>query len=118
MDNMEVLEHLCAIRNILLHAGTRYWEDAGLAFDEDVRVLGAELIQRSKRLQLSYNKTILPLRDLPFATVGEGVNTILEHIKECKSFVDDKALGDSEDFGSRKRFLRIIWLEFGSLFHC
>lgn len=93
MDNMDILEHLCAIRNILLHAGTRYWEDAGLSFDEDVRVLGAELIQCSKRLQLSYNKAILPLRDLPFATVGEGVNTILEHIKECKSFVDDKALG-------------------------
>jgi len=93
MDNVEVLEHLCAVRNILLHAGTRYWEDAGLAFDEEIRMLGAELIQCSKRLQLSYNKAILPLRDLPFATVGEGVGIILEHIRQCKSFVDNKALG-------------------------
>ena len=93
MDNMDVLEHLCAIRNILLHAGTRYWEDAGLTFDEEVRMLGAELIQCSKRLRLSHNKSILPLRDLPFATVGQGVNVIVEHIRECKNFVDNKGLG-------------------------
>jgi hypothetical protein len=93
MDNMDALEHLCAIRNILLHAGTRYWEDAGLSFGEEVRVLGAELMQCSKRLRLSYNKSILPLRDLPFETVGEGVNTILEHIRECKNFIDNRALG-------------------------
>lgn len=93
MDNVDALEHLCAIRNILLHAGTRYWEDAGLAFEEEIKMLGAELIQCSKRLRLSYNKAILPLLDLPFATVGEGVNSILEYIKECKNFVDNKALG-------------------------
>ncbi|KIM43000.1 hypothetical protein M413DRAFT_26211 [Hebeloma cylindrosporum] len=93
MNNMDVLEHLCAIRNILLHAGTRYWEDAGLTFDEEVRTLGAELIRCSKRLRLSHNKAILPHRELPFATVGEGVNTILEYIRECKNFVDNKALG-------------------------
>lgn len=104
MDNMEVLEHLCAIRNILLHAGTRYWEDAGLSFDEDVRILGGELIQRSKRLRVSSNKTILPLRDLPFATVGEGVQTILEYIKECKSFVDNKALGTQKTLVSGRDF--------------
>jgi hypothetical protein len=93
MDDMSVLEHLCATRNILLHAGTRYWEDAGLRFDDEARALGTELVQFSKRLGLTYNKAVLPLKDLPFQTVGEGVGFIVEHIKECKIFVDNKALG-------------------------
>ncbi|KAF8967042.1 hypothetical protein BDZ97DRAFT_562017 [Flammula alnicola] len=66
--NMAVVEHLLAIENILRHAGSRFWREAGVNLDVDVTTFCENLVEASKQIQ--YDIAVIPYGPNTAATIA------------------------------------------------